>query len=70
MNIKVNPNGNKVVEIQEDTVAILNKNIISGKTVVQLNQLDPLGNKDPHKFSSVFMTKEDILELAKTIKNL
>ena len=56
-----NSNGNTVIEIKEDVVAI-----VDGESV-QLNQLKGLG-KDPFKYDSVYIDKETIIALAEQLK--
>lgn len=70
MELRKNLNGKTVLGLSEDTVAILNKNIITKEISVQINQLDPLGNGDPFKYASVYVDADTIIELAEQLKKL
>jgi hypothetical protein len=62
--VEINKNnlGKSVAVIDPENVVA----IVDGESV-QINQLDPF-EKDPFKYSSVFMTKEQILKLAEAIQ--
>jgi len=57
----VNHNGNTVIDIREDVVAIVDGD------KVQLNQLDALANS-PFTYDSVYLDKETIIALAEQLK--
>lgn len=64
-----NADGNTVLGLSDDTVAIVKKNIVTREISVQINQLDPLEN-DPYKYSSVYMDADAIIELGEHLKKL
>jgi hypothetical protein len=67
METSINSNGNKVLHINESTVAVQHHQILTGKKFYQVNQIDPV-TKNPNVFESVILTAEQILELAEIIK--
>jgi hypothetical protein len=63
MEITTNNLGNKVITIKEDDkVALVDGNLVT------INQLG--WDKDPYKYSSVYMTKEEIIALAEQLKKM
>jgi hypothetical protein len=63
MEVTVNNLGNKVITIrEEDCVAIVDSNR------VQINQLG--FERDPFKYESVFLSKDEIIALAEQLKKM
>lgn len=64
-----NANGDTVLGLSDDTVAILKRNIVTREISVQINQLDPLDN-DPFKYTSVYVDADALIELGEHLKKL
>jgi hypothetical protein len=63
MNVTTNNLGNKVITIKEDDkVALVDGNLVT------INQLG--WEKDPYKYSSIYMTKDEIIALAEQLKKM
>jgi hypothetical protein len=65
MKVTTNNMGSKVVEVIENNMVA----IVSGNNV-QINQRDPIHPEDDFKYSSVYMTKDEIIALAEKLKNI
>jgi hypothetical protein len=58
----INNNGNRVVEVAEDIVALVNGDR------VQMNQLDALDPKNGYNYQSIYLSADQIIALAEHLK--
>jgi hypothetical protein len=68
-NERKNGRGQRVIEINEDTVAVFKKGTfvdISGDRLISINQKDP--TESDKKYDTVYLSKNEIIALAEQLK--